>query len=290
MAKHPIPVFDICSLNRAVAFSDEFIAEPLGAYLQAREKLLVAHSHSFYHLALFTAGSGTQTIDFEQFDIKPGDIYFMIPGQVHSWHFTSLADGYVVNFSDNLLRSFITNPEYLEQFSFLRGVARDSIIALEDKTRQHVIELLEQLVAEVNKKDEYSMDMIRCTLLTMFIAISRRYTAPENKQLPDPRMIILSAFRKLVNERYAELKLPKDYAALLFITPNRLNALCNELLGKPAGQVIRERILLEAKRLLINAKLSVAEVAYKLNFEDNSYFTRFFKKYVGLTPKEFRRM
>jgi AraC-like DNA-binding protein len=57
----------------------------------------------------------------------------------------------------------------------------------------------------------------------------------------------------------------------------------------PAGDVIRNRVILEAKRLLVNLDLSITEISYRLNFNDNSYFTKFFKKYVGSTPEEFRK-
>ena len=76
---------------------------------------------------------------------------------------------------------------------------------------------------------------------------------------------------------------------MLHITPNHLNALVQEILGRPAGAVIRDRVLLEAKRLLTNADMTAAEIAYELNFQDNSYFSRFFKKYAGVTPEGFRR-
>jgi AraC family transcriptional regulator, transcriptional activator of pobA len=86
------------------------------------------------------------------------------------------------------------------------------------------------------------------------------------------------------------LKLPREYAELLHITPNHLNAICNEILGKPAGEVIRDRIVLEAKRLMINQELSIAQIGYKLNFSDNSYFSKFFKKYAGMTAEDFRHI
>jgi AraC family transcriptional activator of pobA len=60
------------------------------------------------------------------------------------------------------------------------------------------------------------------------------------------------------------------------------------MLGRPAGEVIRERVLLEAKRLLVSSAIGIAEIAWELQFKDNSYFTKFFKKYTGTTPEEFR--
>lgn len=64
----------------------------------------------------------------------------------------------------------------------------------------------------------------------------------------------------------------------MYITPNYLNALCQDALGVTAGDVIRDRVLLEAKRMLTNSHVDVAEIAYQLNLHDNSYFTRFLKK------------
>jgi AraC-like DNA-binding protein len=85
------------------------------------------------------------------------------------------------------------------------------------------------------------------------------------------------------------LRLPREYAALLYITPNHLNAVCRQMLNKSAGEVIRERMLLEIKRWLVNAEISISEIADKLSFQDNSYFSKFFKKYEGMTPEEFKK-
>ncbi len=76
---------------------------------------------------------------------------------------------------------------------------------------------------------------------------------------------------------------------MLFVTPNHLNALSKHVTGKPAGELIRDRVILEARRLLVNTGTTIAEVASELEFEDNSYFSKFFKKYTGQTPEAFRK-
>jgi len=239
---------------------------------------------------LFTQGSGTQTIDFEQFAIRPGQIYFMIPGQLHFWTFSGDLDGYVVNFNENLFSAFISNPGYLEQFPFFRGIPADSVIEMEGDVLKEAIFFFEKIIEEVNKKDTFSLDMVCFGLISLFISIARNCPVPTIKQVADQKQTILFNFRKLVNQHFAGKKLPKDYAAMLFVTPSRLNSISKELLGKPAGEVIRERILLEAKRLLVNANLSIAEIASSLSFADSSYFSKFFKKYTGRTPEAFRTL
>ena len=86
------------------------------------------------------------------------------------------------------------------------------------------------------------------------------------------------------------LRSTKDYAHRLNITPNYLNALCQEFFLKTASEIIRERTILEAKRLLMHSGLSVSEIAYKIGFTDNSYFGRYFKNDTGMTPKNFRNL
>jgi AraC-like DNA-binding protein len=63
-----------------------------------------------------------------------------------------------------------------------------------------------------------------------------------------------------------------------------------EVLSKTTSEVVQERIILEAKRLLAHTGLNVSEISYKLGFKDNSYFGRYFKKAVGLSPDRYRRI
>jgi AraC-like DNA-binding protein len=132
---------------------------------------------------------------------------------------------------------------------------------------------------------------LRAELIQLFILVQSAVVAkqPAPTAAVTQKQQVLIAFRKLIDQHYKALRRPGEYAALLYITPGHLNALCQDLLGHSAGEVIRERVLLEAKRLLTNAGMTSTEIAYELNFQDNSYFNRFFKKYVGATPEEFRR-
>ncbi len=258
-------------------------------YLQYQELFKVPHRHSFYHIVLFTHGTGTQIIDFEEYDFRPAIIYFMIPGQAHSWNHGNELDGLVVNFNEDLFSSFTTNPMYLEQFWFLRGIPKNSVIELKGAAFDEAMHFFRRAITEINRKDAFSLEMVCFSLMSLFISISRQNPIQKAINNSEQKNLVLFNFRKLIDQFYCEKKMPRDYAPLLFVTPNHLNALCNELLGISAGQLIRERILLEAKKMLYNTSNSISEIAYYLNFTDNSYFTKFFKKYVGISPEAFRR-
>jgi AraC-like DNA-binding protein len=287
LTKPNIPLVDICTLSEHK--EDVFLISRFGSYLEKHQNLFMAHRHSFYHLVFFTKGAGFHTIDFTRFETKPYQIYFMIPGQVHSWSFEGEIDGYVVNFSPAFFQSFLLRPDYLDSFPFFNNIVQDSVINLETPLNEKIKGLFEEIILHDSQKEVFQNDIIRAILLQIFILIDQNHFASKPQTIPQYNYALLKNFQKLIEKNYTNLKLPMEYADLLYITPNHLNALCKEHLGIQAGEVIRNRIILEAKRLLINQQTSISEIAYFLNFKDNSYFSKFFKKQVGITPEEFRK-
>lgn len=282
-----IPVYDIGSVSEFR--SDDILVSRFAPYYEAHQNLRHAHRHSFYHVLLFTQGKGTHSIDFETFTIQPFQIYFMAPGQVHSWNLDGFVDGYVINFSHEVFQSFLLKPDFIESFSFFRGNVSDSVINIPEGFHMKIKSLFEDILKENPEKNGMGLTMVKVMMINIFVLVSRLAPSSDRGDTSSYNYTLLKNFQKLISINYKTLKLPKEYAELLYITPNHLNALCNDLLALPAGEVIRNRVFLEAKRLLINADLSVSEISDILNFTDNSYFTKAFKKHVGLTPEEFRK-
>jgi AraC-like DNA-binding protein len=301
MAK-TIPVYDIRAIDNESARRGLLIS-PLGTYVDKHYKTLhTAHRHSFYHLVLFTRGGGTHTIDFVTYPVEAGQIYFMIPGQVHSWLFDGNVDGYIVHFNEELFTSFLSDGQYLERFHFFSGSSEEGVCMLPSASLPLAVALFESMLeaGRASKTEggqwsgawahaEMGLDMIRIKLLELFILVERLETRARENNVPPQKLALVRAFKQLIDKRFRELKLPKEYAEMLHVTPNHLNAVCTDLVGKTAGDLIRDRVVLEAKRLLVNADLSITQIAYELNFADGSYFTKFFRKYAGVTPEEFRR-
>ena len=331
MAKEKIPLYRLSHLaapapgpsaprGLSQAMPGEFMIESFGPYLERQSPHLHhAHRHIFYHLVCFSDGAGSHSIDFLRFPVEAGQIYFMPPGQVHSWSFEGRPEGWVINFSVDFLRAFLLDPGYLDRFTFFSGRAEDSVVRLAGPFRGQVFGLLEQMLRQFNGGDQAARagtadpgsgssvrgmdrnsdaDLMRVRLLELLLVVAQAAddgagqaaaAAADGNGAAQAAAHVLAPFRRLIEQHYKTLRLPGEYARLLHITPNHLNALCQEFLGRPAGAVIRDRVLLEAKRLLTNADMTAAEIAYDLNFQDNSYFSRFFKKYAGVTPEGFRR-
>ncbi|RYZ22486.1 MAG: helix-turn-helix domain-containing protein [Chitinophagaceae bacterium] len=288
MNRASIPVYDIPSIEKGARHG--LLVARLVGYLHSHyEHLHHPHRHSFYHLVLFTEGSGTHAIDFKPFAVSRGQAYFMVPGQVHSWQFSGGVDGFIVHFNESFFSGFLQNGRYLERFSFFQGIPESCVCQLPEEALALAIPLFESMCAEYERSDTASTDLLRVELLRFFLLAGRHCGAAQEGQ-PSHKALLLQHFQRLVEEHYKELRLPREYAALLYITPNHLNALCQDLLGKTAGDVIRDRVLLEAKRLLVHTGNTIAHVAGELQFEDPSYFNRFFKKYEGQTPDQFRKI
>jgi AraC-like DNA-binding protein len=212
----------------------------------------------------------------------------MVPGQVHSWDFEKKPDGYIVNFSEQYIQALVADPRYLDRFSFFSGIAAEQVIDIPREGRKKVCGLFETIISEGNSQNKMKDDFTRTALLQLLIQVSRYVPETNSHQPGQYNSVLMRNFRQLIETNYREKKLTKEYAAMLYVTPNHLNALSKDLTGLSAGELIRDRILLEAKRLLINAQINISEIAAELGFIDNSYFTKFFKKYVGFTPEIFR--
>lgn len=289
MAKQVLPTYSICAIADTPVTKNDFMTDRFSHYLEAHKDLFFPHKHSFYHLVYFTEGSGSHSIDFINFPVEAGQIYFMTPGQVHAWHFKKDPEGFIINFSDNYIHTLLMNARYLDQFLFFSGNAAEQVINIPAAARKTVVHLFESILKEDAADAELKDDMIRTAMIQLFIHVNRLVTPKEKAPASSYNSVLLKNFVKLIDLHYREKKLTRDYAAMLFVTPNHLNALSKHVTGKPAGELIRDRIILEAKRLLVNANMSIAEVASELDFEDNSYFTKFFKKYTGQTPEIFRK-
>ena len=289
MTKKLFPTYDICNLNTEKNSNELFSVDRFRGYVDSNPHLQEVHSHNYYHLVYFTEGSGEHLIDFEKFEAKSGTMYFMKPGQVHQWYFKEKYDGFVVNFFDNFFDWIGINSSILQKFRFLQSIlVKDHVVEISPDLQEKIASYFEEMINENQENNQFSNLKIGFHLMNLFIDIERSLEAV-NVKTNDYQSVLLHNFQSLIEQNFKTKKLPKEYAELLYITPNHLNALCKDVLATSAGELIRSRIVLEAKRLLVNKEISVTEIAYLLNFQDASYFVKFFKKYTEFTPEQFRK-
>ncbi len=286
------PTFDICNLNTTRLSNDLFNADRFRGYVKNNPHVQNVHKHSFYHLVFFTAGEGQQILDFETYPIKKGIIYFMRPNQTHKWFFEGEADGYIVNFSADFFEQLSIRAEVLDNFPFFNLFSSHQVLELDEKSQEKAEHLFEEIIQEIHSLNErnHGLLMIATYLLQIFSISDRNIPQRENLYGENHfNSTIIKKFLELIEDNFRTVRLPKDYASMLYISSSHLNMICQEQVGTSSGELIRNRVLLEAKRLLVNFELSVSAIALDLNFFDTSYFVKFFKKETGLTPEAFRK-
>jgi AraC family transcriptional activator of pobA len=286
-----IPTYNICHLAGQDVCLTEIQVAPLGEFVRARLHLELAHRHDFFQIALFTHGSGYHSIDFQRYAVGPGHVYYLAPGQVHTWSFDAAVDGYVLSFTESFFGSFLHNRHFIREFPLFGALSGAPVNNLEAPAAAEVERTFADLLDEYAHQSPpafYKSEVLRGLVIALLGRLARRAPSRVRESTGQHNATLVSRFEALIERDFRAKRLPRQYAEALFVTPNHLNALTTTLLGKSAGELIRDRVLLEAKRLLANSDLLVGQVADALNFEDYAYFTRFFKKYTGVTPEGFR--
>ncbi len=284
-----MPTFSICNLLGSDRCMTEVFVIRLRKFVDKHPGMQFPHRHNFYQIVLFTQGGGQHSIDFQQYEVQPHQIYYMAPGQIHTWEFDDETDGYLINFNDSFFTSVVNSPQYVRDFPLFNHITRSSVNTLDLACCTEVEQAFAQMLEEFEAADNYlKMELLRGILTIILVRLSRAAPLAFKDGTSKHHVAQLRQFEQLIEQHFREKRLPKDYAKMMFVTPNHLNALTNSAIGKSAGEIIRARTLLEAKRLLTNSDLMVGQIAETLHFEDNAYFTRFFKKHLGITPEGFR--
>lgn len=258
---------------------------PFEEHLKNIDAVHFPHRHDFYYLLFITSGKGTHTIDFKTYTIENNQVFFMSPGQVHQWDIEPRAKGYTLFFDKALFHS--VNFRIEQEWSFFHNFFDNAMLLVPKQKQQQLIDVFELLLKE-NHIHEKSHEAIIRNLISALLYKINDILFAERKITEPKHFDVIRKFDLLLDKHFTENHLLSFYADKLNISPNYLNALCHKMLDKSAKQLINERLLLEAKRLLSHSNLNVNEITDYLNFTTRSYFVRFFKKLEGITPQHFK--
>ena len=163
------------------------------------------------------------------------------------------------------------------------------VIQIDDFEQQSLNTLIEVFEEEFNTIDRNQEEMLRLLLKRFIIKCTRIARRQMIKgDLPEERIDIIRQFNVLVEEQFKNLKHVSDYASLMNRSPKTLTNVFSQHASKSPLQVIHDRIILEARRMLIFTDKSAKEIAWELGYEDPSQFSRFFKNNTNLSIQQFR--
>ncbi|SFB28855.1 AraC-type DNA-binding protein [Flavobacterium swingsii] len=246
-----------------------------------------SHSHNFYLLVLFTQGSGVHVIDFDSFEIKIGSLYFLKPGQVHSWKLSEDIDGYIAFYSQEVYNLHFGKKK-LEEYSFYRTLMNRPELLLTELQILEFKQYFDMLIYENRDNKLKKSDKLLNVLDIIHIEIDRIYNSIDKHSVHQYNFKI-NELKELVDSHYKEEKAPSYYANKMNISLKHLNRICKDVLNITLTEFIYRKIILESKRLLSIKGMTISDVANEFGFENYSYFTKVFKKYTGMTPQNFKK-
>ncbi|MEM9775777.1 MAG: helix-turn-helix transcriptional regulator [Chloroflexota bacterium] len=285
----PLHAFKECVDPADVAHEVEYLrfsgASPLA-------KATFPHRHNFYEILYVTEGVGTHFIDFNAYPIKRNTFFFISPGQVHYWNTTVPLKGEILVFTNDFLLLAPADYMVVQDFSFFHTVEGSSSLRLNDNDHLEMMLLYEAIAKEFKVDDSRRSSALRAYIHILLVHIQRIYEIQETKDENKKDSIaqkLTRQFKQLVSKRSSIAHSVEEYAMQLGISGKHLHRTVKATTGNTPGQLIRQEIVLEAKRLCQHTNLTATEIGLRLGFDDASYFGRFFKREVGLTPGQFKK-
>jgi AraC family transcriptional regulator, transcriptional activator of pobA len=294
MKKKSLPVYDITSFQH-LGNDLDFYANDFRSHLKQNEHLiLLPHGHDFYMSVLFTGGSGTHEIEFNNYIIKPGSVFMLGPGQVHTWELSHDVDGYIF-FHTKEFYDLNFTYERVDNYPFFCSLHNTPLIVLKKAALKKIESMFREIVKEYHHTELMKFKKLPSMVNILYIELSREYLP--QKMRDDQNLPYLARVRQLedlINKNFVDIKSPGKYALLMHVSEKHLNRMVKVSLNKTTSDLITERIILEAKRMLVFSKKNMAEIIDDLGYTDSAYFFRFFKKKTTLTPtaflKQFRKV
>ena len=248
------------------------------------------HSHPFYQILWICEGCGICELEFNNVEVSKNSVIFIAPGVRHRGISCKGINGFCldipisfINGLDRTLLSFMNtklfNP-YIEKCCEI----------LPENTSLRLYEIIE-LMIQTQKSVQltaFKEITLKSLLSLFFLAFVPKGEMSFKSNLGENNLFMDFAFAVSNNVHYD--RRVSFYSKSLGVNSNRLNQVCFEVTGKKSSEFIASIIIGESKKLLSNKKNSVKDVAVLLGFPDIATFTKYFKRIVGISPSEFKRM
>lgn len=247
------------------------------------------HRHDYHELVWTRRGTGRHLIDGEVSLVEPTSLTLIGRGQVHVFEHATGLYGAVVRFGDELLPGDPTSPANPAWLVSSRAVQSVSVPAGDVGRLEAVIDVL---AAEGHRPpDSRSVDLQRHFLSALLLWTERWYeaTRTEQRDTDDPDLQLYRRFSEILERDYGRHHDAPHYANAIGVPQAALSRALVSITGRATKELITDRRMLEAERLLRFSEMSIGEVAYRAGYDDQLYFSRAFKRQFGEPPSAYRK-
>jgi AraC family transcriptional regulator, transcriptional activator of pobA len=251
--------------------------------------MTIPHRTNFYHIVWIQKGNPIHIVDFKPIKIPSNSLLFINKERVHSFDKSGKYDGKGILFTDDFFCKTEQDTKYLKSTILFNDLLDMPVIKL-DRNNNHLAEILSQMNDELGKpKDSFHYDILQ-NLLHNFLLLAererRKQGFTEIKKGADLDYTIL--YKGLLDEHYRKIKSVSSYAGLINVSEKRLTKATTNTIGKTPKELIDDKVLLEAKRLLVHTSMTIKEIGFQLGFDEATNFIKYFRKHINKTPIEFR--
>lgn len=260
--------------------------ESLGDYFNLQKP----YQLTFHMILLVNKGEAEIQIDNKSSVVSKGSVVFVNPMQISQWKIKDMIGGLALIFEEEFLSTFFTDSDYVKKLNIFQTNFGGQTLNLNDGEMAQLQDVCQHIEKEILNYKNRNIHLLRALLYQGLSLLEKEYASQKETDGPSKINTVVIQFEELVEHAFKTEHAVSYYANELAISVGYLNNLIKESLHITAKQYIMNRLFLEAKRLLNYSSLSISEIAWKLNFEDESYFVRAFKKYSGYTPKSYRKL
>lgn len=248
------------------------------------------HRHDFYTIILVKNACGKHFVDYVEYDLKPGMVFLLKPGQVHQVITRGVPSGDIIMFNDEFLTRNFVSKRFINEIGLFSDNMDIPPLTFEESCFLQLVSISEELKNAFEGNHRFKFDAIAAYLKLFLIECNKAAIIPDgsNLQSIESGRIIVREFKQLLDANFANWHKVKDYANEMSLSPDYLNNVLKSTIGKTAKQMIVDRLVLEAKRLGVHTDQTTKEVAYQLGFDDPSHFSKLFKKESGQLFSTFR--
>lgn len=265
---------------------DSFRVFSISEVLSGENMNQALHRHDFYFFLLVSKGNGMHEIDFVTHRIEDNTLAIMRPGQVHRLELKAETEGYWLAFNKDF--EFLST---IKDNTLLRKATSRNFYILDENEVDTLFPVFQLILSEYKARQVGFEHVIKSSLEILLIHFLRYHqkhqiVSEETNQYQQEK---LQEFLYLLETKIGTIKHVAAFADMVHLSPYQLNSITKTLLGKTVSELIDDQILLEAKRYLLGTPSQVSQIAFQLGYMDVSYFIRFFRKKMGITPEAFRK-
>ncbi|MEO9869232.1 helix-turn-helix transcriptional regulator [Ekhidna sp.] len=244
------------------------------------------HQHSFYQFIWFQE-SGLHYVDYEVIEHQANTLFFLDKKQVHNFCKDSSNKGILFHFDEVFLHQQDPEADGWLQHKLFNAIGPPYIQLTEGEVNFFKM-IAEKLGKEMENKDYNYAKQVFYLFRLLTLSIERqKHIQSDISSISDKDYKIAVAFKKAIQENIHAFLSVDQFSEKIGVSPKKLTSISKKYLDDTPLNVIHARKILEAKRQLSNTNTSIKELAYSLGFDQPTYFTKYFKKHTGLTPKEF---